>query len=273
MKADRTIFLGGLIAAMAVIGPSPVAAGEPSATCDYNAASHKVTVDMDGSIAALLVRDGAGHIKVNEVWCDQAATVTNTDSIEVTGDLSDQTLIIDLANKGFRPGRTNEAGKSDEIELSINLEAGGGDSIVIQGTDAVQKIDLGETVSQFVTVRKVNLNAAESTGIDADVSITNAEIFIISAAGGNDVVRARGKAGTGPHPLSMRAFIYGGNGNDKLKGGSANDNLYGEAGVDVVWGFEGDDWMPLTDGAGGDIGHGGPGMDTCSPDPGDTCDI
>jgi Ca2+-binding RTX toxin-like protein len=66
--------------------------------------------------------------------------------------------------------------------------------------------------------------------------------------------------------------IYGGKGNDKIKGGTDGDYLWGDAGTDTVWGYEGNDEIHLDEGTGGDVGHGGINNDTCTVDPGDTCD-
>jgi hypothetical protein len=264
--------LPAILTVAAVIAmPSPVAAGEPATFCDYTAANHRVTVQIVGSPTHTVIsRDGLGHINLDGTWCDATATVTNTDGIIVTGDGDLQTLVIELANKGFKPGFTNEAGKSDEIEFTIDLGPGS-DTLFINGTNAVQKVDFGQGNSQFVVVRRINLNSAESTGVDTDVSVTGVEVFGIDVMGGNDRVRAQGKQGTGPDPFGLPLQVYGGDGNDVIRGGPAGDDLFGGLGLDEIWGNGGPDTIHLIDFAGGDIGHGGPGTDVCEKDNGDTC--
>jgi hypothetical protein len=265
----KHFFMALLAVAATVAIPSPVAAAG-SATCDYNSTYHEVTVAITGEVAPYLSHDGAGHITLNNTWCDGVATVTNTDSIVITGDVASQGISIGLGTKGFRPGRTDEAGKSDEIEFTINLGGGSADAITFVGSDNVDKIDLGQNNSQFGIVRRVNLNAAESTGIDSDVAVINVEKVTVITYGANDVVRARGKAGTGPDAFSLPLWVYGGPGDDIIKGGEAADHLYGDQGKDKIWGFGTGDSIVLNDGEGGDIGYGGDGVDDCIYDPGDT---
>src|SRR5262245_16988776 len=121
-----------LLAVTATIAiPSTVAAGEP-ATCSFSSATHTVTITVAPGTDPPISRDDAGHINVNGVWCG-GATVTNTDLIEATGGDGLQGVNIDLGHGGFKPGRTNEAGKSDEIEFRINLGGGIGDNVHIIG--------------------------------------------------------------------------------------------------------------------------------------------
>jgi hypothetical protein len=221
-----------------------------SIECNYDATYHQATVTLAGDVEPYLARDVAGHITLNGSWCGYAATVTNTDSITVIGDATSQGVELVLANGGFKPGRTNEPGKSDEIEFTVNLGAGAADEIRIIGSDAADKIDIGQGPTQFGIVRRINLNAGESTGVDSDVAMVNVEKVMVFANGGNDVIRARGKAGTGPDAL----------------------NLIGDEGKDTMWGYGTGDSIYMNDGALGDVGYGGDGIDDSIYDPGDTWD-
>ena len=259
------------VSTIALTLPGSVMAGAGFANCEYDSTNHKVTVTISGEYNAHLSRDTAGHIALDDIWCDGAATVTNTDSVVVTGDSMGQTFWIELADGGFRPGRTNESGKSDEIEFTVDLGAtpfGQVDSVAVLGTDAVQKIRIGRTDSNS---RRINLNAGERRGVDADVFMTAVERVIVFSLGGNDIIRAVGKAGTGPNPFDLFTLVDGGEGNDWLGGGSGPDTLYGGPGLDEVYGNGNIDQIQLNDGAPGDIGAGGDGNDTCTVDPGDTC--
>jgi len=261
----RLFMAVALCAAVAAI-PSPVAAAE---TCQYSAADHKVTLTITGATTnTALYRVTTGAITLNGNYCG-AATVTNTDTIAVTGDAQSQVLTITLALGQFTPGFTNEAGSSDEIEITIDL-GGGDDTLRVVGNDNVNKFVFGQDNSQAGPPRRINLNAGESTGIDADVTVKNIENFTVYAQGGNDVIRARGKSGTGPDPFSLSLLVYGGGGDDVIKGGEAQDRLYGDAGKDEVWGFGTGDFIHLDDGAPGDKGFGGAGIDLGYLDPGDT---
>ncbi len=262
----KRFFMVVAVAATIVAIPSPVAAAE---TCTYDAAAHKVTLTIIGATTnTALYRVTSGAITLNGNYCG-AATLTNTDTIVVTGDAQSQELMITLALGAFTPGFTNEAGSSDEIEITVNL-GGGTDTLRIVGNDNVNKFVFGQDNSKAGTPRKVNLNAGESTGVDGDLTISNVENITVYGQGGNDVIRARGKSGTGPNPFSLPLKIYGGAGADTLKGGDAQDRIYGEAGKDEVWGFGTGDFIHLDDGAPGDKGYGGAGVDLAYIDAGDT---
>lgn len=250
--------------------PSTVAAA--GITCSYNSSTHTVTVTaVGGPFTVYLSRDAQGRILLNSVWCQSTATVANTDKIIVNGDGGFQNLTVNIANGGFRPGFTDEPGTSDEIEFEVNL-GGQPDSategLAIFGTTAVDKIDLGQ--NDAGTVRRVNLNAAEATGIDSDMSVKGIERATVYGDASDDVIRARGKAGTGPAAFALPLLVYGGHGNDTIKGGNAADGLFGEQGTDTVYGFGGADTLHLDDGAPGDVGYGGTGADAALTDAGDT---
>jgi len=253
------------VAALVVAIPAPVAAA--GATCTYSAADHKVTVALTGATNPYVYRAPSGAITLGGNYCG-AATLTNTDTIVVTGDAQPQIFNISLSLGAFSPGFTNEAGTSDEIEWTVNL-GGGEDTLVTIGNDNVNKFVFGQDNSQLVPLRKVNLNAGEGSGIDGDVTITNVEKITVWGLGGNDSIRARGKVGTGPNAFSLPMLVYGGNGADIIKGGEAQDRLYGDAGKDKVWGFGTGDFIHLNEGVAGDEGYGGAGNDAIYVDPGD----
>jgi hypothetical protein len=262
----KRFFMGLAVATTVVATPSPVAA---AATCQYSAADHKVTIAITGAANnTALYRVTSGAITLNGEYCG-SATLTNTDKILVTGDGQPQRLMITLALGAFTPGFTNESGSSDEIEITVNL-GGGVDTLQIVGNDNVNKFVFGQDNSKAGTPRKINLNAGESTGIDGDVTMTNVENITVYGQGGNDVIRAQGKTGAGPDPFTLPMLVYGGPGADIIKGGNAQDRIYGDAGKDEIWGFGTGDFIHLNDGAPGDKGYGGAGIDLAYTDPGDT---
>lgn len=265
--AMKRFFLALAIAALgAAVLPGVAAAG---ATCTYSAANHKVTLNITGAETnTALYRVTSGAITLNGNYCG-AATITNTDTIAVTGDAQPQEMYLTLSLGLFVPGFTNEPGSSDEIEITIDL-GGGEDTLRVTGNDNVNKLVFGQDNSQAGTPRKINLNGGESTGVDGDVTMTNVENLIVYGQGGNDVIRAQGKTGAGPDPLTLPMLVHGGPGADMIKGGNAGDRIYGDAGKDEIWGFGGGDFIHLDDGAPGDIGHGGATNDLAYLDAGDT---
>ena len=261
----KQFFMAMAVAAVVVAIPSPVAAA--GATCTYSAADHKVTVAITGATTPYVYRVPSGAITLAGNYCG-AATVTNTNTIVVTGDTQAQTVNIAFYLGAFSPGFTNEAGSSDEIEWTVNL-GGGEDTVVVVGNDNVNKFVFGQDNSELVTSRKINLNAGESTGIDGDVTMTNVEKITVWGMGGNDSIRARGKTGTGPNAFSLPMLVYGGSGADVIKGGEAQDRFYGDAGTDKIWGYGTGDFIHLNEGAAGDEGYGGAGNDAIYVDQGD----
>jgi hypothetical protein len=265
----KRVLAAAAVAAALFAIPSPVAA-TGSYVCSYIPSGHLVQLDLTGGETAKVMRDISGHIIVNQVNCGNAS-VFNTDTIVVNGDASNQWLIISLLNGGFKPGFTDEAGSSDEVEFNINLGGSDFDRVEVDGTDAVDKIDLGQqTIQGFGVLVHINFNAGESTGIDWDAGVQNTEMFLVNGYGGNDVIRARGLAATGPDPLNVPLVASAGDGVDILKGGNAGDNLIGDAGHDKLWGYGGADLIDMDDGAGGDVGYGGTGVDTVAKNAGDT---
>ena len=222
---------------------SPVMAGPgPPAptTCEYKSSNHRVKVSA--SSGASISRSANGHIKVNGAWCDRKATVNNTDLIVVLSGAGTQFVIINLDNGGFKPGFTDEPGTSDEIEISVSL-GGDSNSLDIYGSDTTaDNIIVGKS-SGFAVMGKMNLNADETTGVDADLTlIIGIEERIVLGRGGADVVSGGGGAGTGD-AADFLLKLGGGNGGDTLTGGTVGDSIIGGDGSDVLKGAGGPDFI------------------------------
>ena len=80
-----------------------------------------------------------------------------------------------------------------------------------------------------------------------------AEAYLYGGLGGDHLASRISKN-------SERAFLYGGEGDDRLDGGDGPEKLQGGAGNDRLSGGAGDDW--LAGEAGADVLHGGRGIDT-----------
>ncbi len=263
-QARRAAFVAISVSLLTLSATGPAAA--ITASCDYNSSNHRLTIKLSGGGTKTLSRSSDGKILMGGAWCD-FATVTNTDRIVVLAGANFQFLFIDLANGGFKPGFTDEPGGSDEIEMSVSL-GGGTDAVYIKGTDNDDHIVVGKSSGYFV-LGKINLNAAEATGVDADVTlILGIEEVVPFGYGGGDTISGAGGSGTGDTFASFMR-IEGGNGGDTLTGSSVRDTIYGDAGLDVIKGLGGADELDALDGAGGDQIFGGNGNDDCLADPGD----
>jgi hypothetical protein len=258
---SSALLLSTLAVAPALAGPGPT-------TCDYVGNKHRVNISAPagGSIK----RGANGHINVNNVWCDGQATVNNTDQIVVISGAGTQFVTVYLDNGGFKPGFTDEPGGSDEIEITISL-GGDNDSLSVYGSDtAADNIVVGKS-SGLGVMGKMNLNADEIRGIDADLTlVVGVEERIVFGRGGQDVVSGGGGAGTGD-AANFLLKLGGGNGGDQITGGTVGDSIIGGDGADVLKGAGGGDFIDSADGVNGnDQIFGGGGSDTCNFDSGDS---
>jgi len=252
------------LAAALLLGSVSPAAALP--TCDYSASDHKVTIVVDEVLH--LRRNIADRITVNGAWCDGQATAYNTDRIAIFGGAGAQHIFIYMDYGGFRPGFTDEPGTSDEIEISVSL-GGGADYLRFEGSELGEHITIGKS-SGFGVQGRINLDANETSGIDADLTlILGVEEVAVFGNGGGDVISGLGGDGTGdaaPFALTLR----GHNGADQLAGGAAGDSIIGGYGDDILKGGAGPDDINATDFvSGNDQIFGGGGADTCVADAGD----
>ena len=219
--------------------------------CTYSGATKILQITLGDDDYVYLGRN-ANNIEVQSltggtvvVSCSGGTpTVDNTNQIELTGSAGTNTLAIDLSQGYFAPGATGELGNSDEIEITVDL-LGGSNQMFISFAPA----NLGTNIRAGTA--GINLNAAEATGKDADLSIVSETTLQI---GGQpfavNKISGAGGAGTGgpyPEELDIRGYY----GNDILIGGSNNDNIDGHVGRDLMAG-----------GGGGDVIDGDRGRDT-----------
>jgi len=252
-----------LSAAMLLTTASAVSA---AATCQYTASNHRVKVTGGDAKISRSIRD---RILVNDVWCDGKATVFNTDSIVVLEGAGTQFVRFFFDYGGFKPGFTDEPGSSDEIEISVSL-GGDSDGLSLWGGGTADHWTVGKS-SGFAVRGKINLNADEVTGIDADLTIIlGAEEIALVGRDGPDQISGAGGAGTGA-AADFNLKIAGLDGADEVTGGDAGDNIVGGNGPDVLKGGPGPDLIDSTDGvSGNDQIFGGQGVDNCFFDAGDS---
>jgi Ca2+-binding RTX toxin-like protein len=311
-------WLLSLTGALAVALCSPALASADSVSCSYLPGGSllpslvNVQISPTGNFATSIGRGGPGGNEIlafgdNSADCGPA-TVNNTDLIAM-GDASPKsagTVLLHYIPVGstavFEPGQTPEPGNSDEIEMGVSFGPGT-DAIgldALHGDGAPVTIRMGQGDHAYI-----NLNAAEADGIDQDVSMEGVDRITfdsVSKQGNDDVIRADGGAGTGPAPIKIRVFLYGGDGDDVLTGGAradalvggkgrdllaagagrdlidggrardlisggrTRDDLMGGGGRDLIRGQKGKD--NIRGGAGSDRLVGGPGTDTCNGGPG-----
>jgi Ca2+-binding RTX toxin-like protein len=222
-------------------------------TCNYDAPSSTVAVNTDadasGAIAIELARNGTaiearsyigGNPNFN-VGCG-AATVDNTDTVNMTGSGVSTAFQIRQSDGPFAPGATTELSGTSEIEINVNLGAGGANETLMVGSTP-----LGGAIT--AGSNGVNLNADN----DPDLTVTAMTKLTLVGSSANDTLSAAGNAITAS-PIAVPVAIAGGGGNDTIRGGAMADSLVGQTGNDTL--------LPFGDG--GDSLSGGPGTDTVS---------
>ncbi|MGZ5290355.1 MAG: calcium-binding protein [Actinomycetota bacterium] len=260
-----TVVLVGALLGVA----APASSGQPF-TCTYNDAVGLMTVEIVAGGSATVERNGI-FIEVNGTRCVDGvtdATVDNTEVINIVGGTGSQRAVVSLSSGQFAPGRTDEPGTSDEIEIFVSL-GGGTDALRVAGSNQRDTIVAGTGSGQS----RINLNAGEGHTVDYDLSVMdNVEQVVINGNGKGDSISATGSFGTGM-VLQRAITIAGGDGNDSLTGGAGADVLTDKTGTgdaDVLVGKGGGDALSTRDGDGRDRAIGGPGNDTCAVDGADT---
>jgi Ca2+-binding RTX toxin-like protein len=258
-------------------------------TCTYDSGTKTVTATAVSDFQQVAISRNGDEIEASSIDCGDS-TRFNTDKIIVNDvpnhELTSFVILDDLIDDGpLRPGATDEPGSSDEIELEFNL-GNDDDDFIVRGSSRVRA---GTTFSGgFNFDLRYNLNAGESTGIDADVVVKGADDFGIQGTDGADKLSAAGGAGTGKVFIGdvylsgeqggidvlvggigdddLDGFdkadkLRGGAGEDDLDGGKGSDELRGNEDNDKLFGSDGKD--KLLGGPGDDSLNGGAGVDSC----------
>jgi Ca2+-binding RTX toxin-like protein len=265
-----------MVVATAVPLTLAMVAQASGSTCTYSPAAPP-TVDFNWTQSGDYVTgangptrfpfDPTGKIYFFQTDCG-AATVFNTDLIRVTNasvgpPLRTQFNVPVTKVAGFlAPGATDEPGESDEVELELDFRDSRGESpstyddlVFNTGFTEAATVRIGSSEG----VGYANVNAAETTGIDQDVSFQGVRDIRFNGSYGNDDVRASGGLGTGNPLVGYSVRLSGLDGDDNLVGGESNDNIDGEKGNDTLVGGLGNDL--ITGGPGNDLIYGNAGED------------
>jgi Ca2+-binding RTX toxin-like protein len=217
----RSIFVSTLAVMTAFLGASPAWG---AATCTYDGSTASVVLDADGDAATISAP--AGTITVNGSACG-SATTANTDLITVRESVTDAlgSVTIDLGPGPFAPGVTDEPGSSDEIEFDIDLAGGSSDTVGVLGTTAMDSLVAG--------TNGINLNAAETDGVDADATLAGVEQLSLGGREMNDTLSSAGGSGTGTGAI-VPATLAGGSGAEVFGSGPLADHVEGGTGFDRI---------------------------------------
>jgi Ca2+-binding RTX toxin-like protein len=266
-----TISTARLAAGLAALGAFALpATASALPTCTYNAATARVQLALDYPApngAYSLARMGAqigwldGRPGAAFTACG-AATVFNTDRIDVTGTPFGDVFVIDLTNGPFAPGMTPEAAGLSEIETRVDLG-------VPANVDAVE-IE-GSAGNDYITGGQNGVGALLSLNLDNDADLQlrrDPRTLTLRGNVGNDVL-GLGGIGLGLVPYGGRSVLDGGLGNDALVGGDGRDRMVGGADLDSYDAGAGVDSIDSRDGIAETVDT-GVGADTVTSDPFDT---
>jgi hypothetical protein len=270
-----------LAAALAATGALVLPAGASATpTCTYDATTATVSLALDAPApkgAYTLVRyvntigwlNGRPASGAAFTACP-GATVTNTDTIDVTGTVDADDLIVSLENRfplspgGFAPGLTPETDGISEIEITIDLDAPSSiDTVEIWGTPRADVVTGGLDRFSGLPAFLLNADADEDLTLERDRSL-----LVVDGFSGNDILELAG-VGTGV-TYDGDAVINGGPDDDVLIGGDGNDTITGGTGFDVFQGYGGIDTINAADGVPGEPISSGPGNDAITMDTDDS---
>ncbi|CAN5305188.1 calcium-binding protein [soil metagenome] len=215
-------------------GISEAAEGLTDLSGECTFATGTLTVALATGDVAMVSRSPGSDASmlINGFACG-GATSTTMKKLVVTGTAGAQTLIIDYSGGMFGLGTTTGTG------IDVDM-AGGTDAVKFRGTKAADTWVFGST------------GIAVNADTYKDVTVANAETFVVSMTDGDDSFSGQGNATTGGAAFATAITVYGGAGKDTLKGGSGADTLDGGDGDDVFVAAAADGDDVLVGGAGAD---------------------
>jgi Ca2+-binding RTX toxin-like protein len=209
-----------LVIALILFAVSPAHAGT-SDVCTFDEPSATVTVSGQSSNAVLARSGDAIILGADECG---SATVTNTDLIDIQGDIQ-----IALWSGPFAPGQTDEGDGSSEIEFVVRGQI----SVFLYGNEGPDHWAIrsgSDPVRPELATTEMNLNAEEASP-DVDVVLEDASLVYVAPGAGSDVVETLGSWGVfRTHEGSVVAAMD--EGDDTLLG--VADVTTGDEGIDTV---------------------------------------
>lgn len=197
--------------------------------CTYDGSTGIATITVaDDEVAIISKRSADRALLVNGYACGSATTLSAS-TINVTGSTGTNTVIVDFINGAFGYGTSSHAA------LIVDLVSGSNDAFKIRGSTGLDRITFGAD------------GIASNTDNYKDITVANADSFVVSLGAGSDQFSGQGTKGTGL-AYSSALTVYGGEGNDTLTGGDGVDTMYGGDGNDTIAGSAGDDVLNGGDG-------------------------
>lgn len=235
----RKLFAAGVAAGLLALGGAATASATVS--CSYNSSSKQLTLTSTGFEEGIAVRQQGQNILVtNDVMmkplgCSGGSpTVTNTDSIHMTGAGTSPFVYFDLRKGYLAPGVEVE---SDDPEIELVTEWTDG-FFGMGGSNGPDEFRFGHTLG--------NLGKVDGDA-DPDFTLGSSQNVLVRGGRGKDVISGRG-GGTLANPLDIPMNIQGEAGGDKLTGGDDIDFIDGGGGKDKISAGAGKDEIFVTGG-------------------------
>jgi Ca2+-binding RTX toxin-like protein len=216
----RRVALSVLVAGLLSLPALPANA---AVTCQFFGLGNFLTINVgaDSDFARIRRQSGGDNIEVRNsttaVTCGgPTATVHNTNLVIINDNSPGgfPTVEISMENGPLAPGMANEPGSSDEIEIDVN--GGGAVHLIFRGSEGADRWTFG--------TKGANLNAAEGTGVDRDLTYSGIGVTDQNTLGGPDVVDGRGGDKTGD-PFRRRMQVNTLDGADRIFGGRRDDSI------------------------------------------------
>jgi hypothetical protein len=206
----------------------PAMRASAAVTCSFAGGVVTVTMSANGDLIFINRQNGGDNIEFTApgpttVTCSGGTpTVNNANTINVndTSGTGSTFVSISLVGGPFVPGATDEPGNSDEIEFNLSFGGGSSDQLTLYGAYVSDRWAFG--------TGGINLNAAEASGVDSDITYSGLESTNQITASGNDRIDGSGGAGTGA-PFAIKLQVQAAEGNDRITGGTADDFIDADA--------------------------------------------
>jgi Ca2+-binding RTX toxin-like protein len=244
------------VATALLVSASSASASDLRCSHDPGSAVLLVTVLPDGPGLAPTLSQRGNRFEIDDAdpgasaVCD--ADAREIDLIRIRNASPSASAELVYLGARFGPGATDEPGSSDEIEISIAFGAGKG-RFGIHNPGGALDMRIGGT--------QINLNADETSGIDADIRASGVTGLLLNGSDGADSIVGSGGRGTPRRAASLAIFAAGLGGADRLVGGAGGDSLFGTDGNDRISGGPGND--RIGGDAGQDVLRGDAGRDVC----------
>jgi Ca2+-binding RTX toxin-like protein len=215
--------------------------------------SHTFTVtDLAGNSASATVSAVNIDKTAPDVQIAGFTTAVPGEPVVLTDISTDALSGLDLATRSWQSGAgsdvtytlTPTAPGSYTVTLSLKDNAGNEktashvitvDTAILRGGDLLVGGTLGDDHIIFTPGSKAGDVVAKLNGVSLGTFTPTGRLMAYGQAGSDDIQVAGS--------LTLPAWLYGGDGDDRMKGGAGNDVMLGEAGEDLLIGGDGRDLL------------------------------